>query len=288
MIRRNTWIILIVFIILLGITWAWQRSKEEAALKATPTPGARYLFTVQETDLNKLEMRDIQGRQIVLERDVSGGWALKVPQTEATDTERSQQAMTQVATLDILSEPDPAPEPEVAGLATPTTVITTTMSGGGQTQTALIGNLTPIANGYFARTPDGRVVVVSKYSVDEVLKLLDNPPVQPTPTTIPSTATPITSTLTFTPTIRVPTATITPIPTISGTNISDTMIISPTMSISQTVGEVSSSTTTPDANRTPHTSEAPEAGTTMEPTIQSTHTGEEQVPTATLAPTKAP
>lgn len=279
MIRRNTWIILVVFVALLGVTWLWQRSKEDAALKATPTPGAGHLFTVEEKDLNKLEMRDIQGRQIILERDVSGGWALKLPQTEATDTERAQQGITQVTTLDILSEPDPAPEPGVAGLLTPTNIITMTMSGGGQSQTALIGNLTPIANGYYARTPDGRVVVVSKYSVDEVLKLLDNPPIKPTPTTAPPSVS-ITNTLTSTPTIIVPAATLALTPTTANVEVT----ISPTVSISPTLEKGTSITTTPQPGTTPGKVETPVNDATVEPTVTTSQPVEE--PTATPTPTK--
>jgi hypothetical protein len=53
----------------------------------------------------------------------------------------------------------------------------------GKQKTVYIGKLTPTKSGYYARLEDGNPVVVSKYAVENLINLLDKPPIAtPVPT----------------------------------------------------------------------------------------------------------
>ncbi len=90
MIRRTTWIILGVFIVLLGLAWYLQRNKPAAAVQTTPTPERQYLFDIQESNIKKLEIANNQGQRVVLGRDASGVWSLQDPKVDATDVAQAE------------------------------------------------------------------------------------------------------------------------------------------------------------------------------------------------------
>jgi hypothetical protein len=239
MIRRTTWIILGIFIVLFGLAWYLQRNKPAAAVQATATPGRQYLFDVQESNINKLEIANQQGQRVVLGRDSSGVWSLQVPKADATDVSQAESAVTQLVTLSVVNTISATPQPDASGLNSPTDVITLTMKSG-PLQIAYIGKSTPIQNGYYAQLgKDGPVMVVKTDSVDALLRILDSPPIlgTATPTGQPAI------TATFTPAATTqPTPTVTPLPQ---TPLKATLPVSPAPVISPTLTVTNTATSTP-------------------------------------------
>ncbi|MEJ2600019.1 MAG: hypothetical protein P8Z00_16920 [Anaerolineales bacterium] len=209
MIRRTTWIILAVFVVLLGAAWYLQRNKPATTLQATPTPGRQYLFEIQESNIKKLAITNDQGQRLVLGRDASGAWSLEEPKAAATDVGQAESAVTQLSTLSVLNTLASTPQAEASGLGNPSDVITLTMNSG-PLQIAYIGKKTPIQNGYYAQLgKDGPVMVLKTDGVDALLRILDSPPIlgTPTPTGQPAI------TPTFTPTVTPqPSPSVTPLP----------------------------------------------------------------------------
>ena len=147
MIRRTTWIILGVFVVLLGVAWYLQNSKPAAAVQSTPTPGRQYLFEIQESNIKKLEITNDQGKRVVLARDASGVWSLQVPKAAATDVGQAESAVTQLVTLSVVNTTAATPPVAASGLGNPTEVITVTMSNR-PLPIAYIRKQTPIQKGY--------------------------------------------------------------------------------------------------------------------------------------------
>jgi hypothetical protein len=239
MIRRTTWIILGVFIVVLGLAWYLQRNKPATAVQATATPGRQYLFDIQESNIKKLEISDNQGQRVVLGRDSGGVWSLIEPKAAATDVGQAESAVTQLATLSVVNMLPATPPPVSSGLDGPTDVITLTMNSG-PLQIAYIGKTTPIQNGYYAQLgKDGPVMVVNSNNVDALLQILASPPIlgTATPTGQPAI------TATFTPgATSQPTPSVTPLPE---TPLNATLPVSAAPVVSATLPVTNTATSTP-------------------------------------------
>jgi len=229
MIRRNTWILLALFVVLLGAVWFIQRSKTINGVTSTPTSVENFLFTNITDSITSLRVQDTKSNVVVLDRDPSGSWILKEPQGKPTDVGLAEQTMSQLASLSIVTTITQTLNFDAYGLATPVYTITVTLSGGVQ-HTAVVGKETPTGSGYYLLVDKSSLVIVSKYGMDAFLNVLSNPPILVTPTvtpgltvTITSTVSAITSTPIVTGTIE-PNTTLTSIPQYTATPI----LISPT------------------------------------------------------------
>ena len=77
MIRRTTWIVLIVFTVLLAATLFWQNSKlSESAEDLTPTSAVQFMLDLDEAAITGIEIVDGQGNAVALERNGEGVWSL--------------------------------------------------------------------------------------------------------------------------------------------------------------------------------------------------------------------
>lgn len=185
MIRRSTWILVGLFVILLAVALYLQRSQQQAEAQATPTPGIAYLFEDLGGEVQRLRITAAGGDSLEVAAGAEGSWTLVEPAGEQADQSRIDSAVSQVQNLRIVSElANPPPVGEV-GLDPPAYRLAVT-SADGREQVAFIGDLTPIESGYYAHRDGGPVVVVSKFPVDSLLDLLETPPVvTETPTATP-------------------------------------------------------------------------------------------------------
>ena len=207
MIRRETWVVLIVFALVLGGAWYWQTYKPQIGPSATPTPGVQYVLDVKEPTMQGVKIRSLAGKSVALERNSQGYWSLTEPKAP-TDEGQAQTVMNQLAEMPALVTLDPAPSVEDAGLSPAQNTITVTANGGKQ-MVILIGKITPTQSGYYLLVDKKPMMVVSKSDVDAILKMVDSPPIQATPTpeaTLSSTPE-LSITATLTSTLAVPTAT---------------------------------------------------------------------------------
>jgi hypothetical protein len=212
MIRRTTWIILAIFVILLGVVWAFPsiKGKLSASTKATATPETRFLVNLDEKNIQSLHAEDPAGKVVGLGRDANGVWTLLEPPGKQIDLAAAESGVTQLLSLPITLTLEPAFDPASIGLNPAAYTITLDLMDG-KKMVIKVGKLTPIKNGYYTQLDDGPVTVVNNYSLDAFLNMLDHPPVLETPTpTVSATAT-LTDNLTTTPAIPPsPSSTVTP------------------------------------------------------------------------------
>lgn len=212
MIRRSTWILLLIFIALVGLGWYLNARKQAVAAQATPTAETEYLLP---TDAGVVTALKIEGKDSLIEiqRNAENKWEIKAPNSAEADQGMVEAGVTQLSALRVLGHVEI--DLDLVNLKTPDYKVSVTYSDG-KTYTFEVGAVTPINTGYYVRKSDGTVVVVSKVGLDSLLKLLTNPPylATPTPTITPTpevTDTPIpeaTPTLTETSTPEsTPTAT---------------------------------------------------------------------------------
>ncbi len=196
MIRRSTWILLVLLILLVAAVFYINRQKTIAANNATPTPGGtRFVFTSQDGLPSDIKIVSGSGTSVEVGRDPSGQWVVKAPTSAPADQAQAQAAATQITSLQIVG--DIQIGLDVVGLDKPAYTLSVTFTGS-KTHTLTVGSLTPIQSGYYTQLDGGKIQVVDKSSLDSLLTLVGNPPyvatatpaVTDTPTPPPSTDTP--------------------------------------------------------------------------------------------------
>ncbi len=183
MIRRSTWIVLIVLVALVGFSFYLTNQKSKDAARPTPTEGSAPLFPATEGSATDIKIVSTAGNQVEIAADQSGTWSVKSPVAMAADPAGAEAAATQVSSLRVLSTialglPD-------VGLDSPADTMTVTF-GSGKSHKLLIGSSTPIQNGYYCQLDGGAVIVVDKPGLDALLGLLTSPPYIATLTAAPS------------------------------------------------------------------------------------------------------
>jgi hypothetical protein len=194
MIRRSTWILLAVLALFIG-AYFYLKAHPLQFYTSTPTPTAAvisFLINKDNDTLTKVVITDAPGNIFQMGRDAAGNWAITKPKSAAADQSQAEAAETQFFALKVVTTLETSPSPDVIGLNPPAYTISLEFSSNRQ-QVLEVGGLTPTSSGYYIQL-EGKVYVVSQYSIDAVVKLLQNPPYLATPTPVPGTETPIPTT----------------------------------------------------------------------------------------------
>ena len=214
MIRRNTWVLLILLAALVGFAYYMKDRQAKQAAAITPTADSAAsvpVVSATEGQPTDVKVQDTAGASVEIKRNETGQWVLQAPTETKADQAAAEAAATQIMSLRILSSQSLGLD--VVGLDKPAYVITVTMSSG-KTHTLGIGAVTPIEDGYYASVDKGPVRVVDKAGIDALVLLVSQPPYAVTPTLPATEAPPTIPADTSTPeapagtgTIAVPTAT---------------------------------------------------------------------------------
>jgi len=214
MIRRNTWVLLIVLAALIGFAIYLTNQKTKQATAATSTPTSATLFSAADGTPNDIKITASTGNSVEIARNTSGTWEVKAPVQMAADQAAAEAAATQASALRVLANPQLGLD--VVGLDKPANKITIAFSGG-KTHNLAIGSVTPIQDGYYVNLDGGPTEIVDKNGLDALLNLLTQPPyvatltpvASPTPSPAPETSTPE---VTLSPATAIPTETATKSP----------------------------------------------------------------------------
>ena len=193
MIRRTTWIVLLVFIAALAVVLYLQRSgKLESAVSSTPNPTEAAVFGLDTGSITQLRIEIPGSDQATFTRNADGTWMSLTPEGFNPDSATVNEALGQIADWTIQNELQIAPPLEAVGLNSPSHLLVLQMDSG-QEHTIQVGNLNPAQTGYYLQLDGGSPFLVSRYSIDPVLGLLDLLHVTPTPPSdsiIPDATTP--------------------------------------------------------------------------------------------------
>ena len=189
MIRRQTWVILGLFVVLLAGTLFWQQTK----LKNTPEETTTVTTPVQEEDLfdptgaaiSYVKIQRVEDGVTLEMQKQPEGWVLLIPQAWATDSPTIDSAVSSLLSARIVAKPSGATDLVVLGLEPPAYRMQVGLENG-QKITINVGKAAGAGTGYYVLT-DARVVyIVNKFSLDSLIGMLDLPPVMPTPTPEPT------------------------------------------------------------------------------------------------------
>jgi|DewCreStandDraft_4_1066084.scaffolds.fasta_scaffold105791_2 hypothetical protein len=192
MIRKTTWVVLLVFALLAATVFLWQRSQEEGAAQATPemmeTAERQYLFDI-EGEVASLRIEHVGQKSIELVKDQAGQWTLTGSSASALDSAAVDGIISQLSTLPLVGTLQTVPELQDLGLSTPSYRILVVQKDGKQL-TASVGKMTPTGSGYYVLSSDRRVYIANEFSLQAILDLVENPPYLPTPYPQPAEGTP--------------------------------------------------------------------------------------------------
>ncbi len=185
MVRRSTWIVLGIFVLLVGFTLifqSYQANKTTPTATATPTTPPQYLYNLGESQIKDIKIADKSGKSIELYYDpASSSWAIKGVPVEKADTTKIKSINNDLLSLQVQETLTGTLSLASVGLETPAYTITLTTPTDTQSVT-YIGMQTAIGSGYYVRQNAGQIMIVDKTSLDNILSLLTQPPLLPTAT----------------------------------------------------------------------------------------------------------
>jgi hypothetical protein len=180
MIRRSTWIILGIFLLLIAATLVWQRYGKQETAEITPTTEQELLLNLTSKVVG-LRIEGVGSQIVEVIRDEEGQWKLIVPEGNETETESVESAISELSNLRILSTFEQGLDLGSTGLVIPAYRITISLEDDQQISVD-VGKATATGSGYYVRMGEKDVYVVSKYNLDSIIGLLQKPPIKPTPT----------------------------------------------------------------------------------------------------------
>jgi hypothetical protein len=187
MIKRSTWIILAIFVVLLIAAFYLINSpgklKPGPTLTPTATTPAQMLFDLAGRAVSALDVSSGQGKTVSLARETEG-WTLLEPKSDSIDVASVESALSQLTAVRIVSTLETTADLAAYGLDQPAYTISITLDDGSQ-QTVWVGSATPTGSGYYVRVGENSPQVANKYGLDAVIEFLVTPPV-PTPTVAPT------------------------------------------------------------------------------------------------------
>ena len=220
MIKRSTWVTVLVLGILAGIAYYMQQPdnliKKSLASGNTPTAAAPgMLISFADGTVNSIGIQKTGGESLTLQRGTSG-WTMTLGSGSPIPADQNSvdQTASNVVFLSLSGKiTSPTANPATFGLDKPGYIFTLGLSTG-KTVTTKIGNQTVAGDGYYAQKDDGSIVILEKSGFDPILNLLAQPPYMftltptqsaatgtPTPTAaLNNTSTPVAGTPTGTPT----------------------------------------------------------------------------------------
>lgn len=182
MIRRSTWIVLVVLAVLLGVTWYLQTQRTQEAAEATPTVEQSTFLDLDVTRIASLRVIGPQGNTFFAERDESANWTLIQPERSSPLESNVVEAnVSQLVNMNMGSPLEMPPPMEAVGLVVPEYVIELTLVDG-QVHRLEIGNETPSGSGYYTKVDNNEMIVAGKIAMQAIFGLVEDIPLVPTPT----------------------------------------------------------------------------------------------------------
>lgn len=187
MVKRSTWIWLILFLVALGFYFLIKYIPSSTEVEPTPTvTSTRYLFDQTDGALLRLRVVDDKYNVVELERPSGGFWNVILPIPGLADQARAEAAASQSVALRIVGTIESSQPLSSLGLDTPGHVIKITFEDKIEHKLE-IGAETPTGSGYYVRLDRKNIYIISPDGIDALLNLLVSPPyLQPTSTLAPS------------------------------------------------------------------------------------------------------
>lgn len=185
MVRRSTWIVLAIFVLMVAaavLLPRLQKTDETPESTATNQPTQIKVYDLGLEDIVWIQFMDMQGKLVEVERESpTADWVMVGETVDTSDSIRIGSIAGQLMAMQALRTFETELGVDAVGIDNPNytvTVRTTT----GDVIINKIGNLNAVGSGYYIKVDDEPVVIVAKIVLDEILGILTEPPLAATPT----------------------------------------------------------------------------------------------------------
>ena len=192
MIRKSTWIVVVIFILLLSVLFLQQNETFGLTLQkstATATIIPKLFAELTSSNLTQMDIQLAVGLTYALERNGAREWQIVQANQMPILADQGivEQAVSSIASLTPISVLEAGYDLEKLALVNPIFVARLENTNGRQ-DTLKIGRQTPTLSGYYVQINDGIPVVVNSYAAEDLINLMAKNPLQdvPPPTTVQS------------------------------------------------------------------------------------------------------
>jgi hypothetical protein len=172
MIRKSTFILLLVFLILAGLAFALRPGLfKKSIIESTPTTQPSLLDGFPVENLTSLQVSEKGLITFEISRQTDGKWAITQPEGIQGDSGKIEQLLSSLYDLSPTSLVSANTPLEPLGISPDSLKITLANISGKQ----LIlkpGGLTPTGSGYFIQVNSNPAVVISKYGYEGFVSML--------------------------------------------------------------------------------------------------------------------
>ena len=184
MIRRSTWFILAIFVLLVGFAWFFKRNQtEQGKITSTPIPtkALASIYNLEGIRVNEVSLSNSMGDEITFTSNETNQWSISNMPADQADTVQIGSNLAQLFAIQAQEILTQTPPLDSIGLVVPSYTINI-RSDRGEPVITYVGSVTPIGNGYYIRVDSGSIAIVDKVVLEDVLNMLTSPPLSVTPT----------------------------------------------------------------------------------------------------------
>lgn len=173
MIKRSTWIVLLIFFILVGVVIILQKSPEILVTPTpTPTPYPKMLAGWVDKTINRIEILNLSKESITLKTNTNNQWEFSSLDNSEVDQGKVEELLSTLKSASIISTVDPNTDLNIVGLENPNLSIAL-QSTDGETAIIKIGSNTPTGSGAYVQVDDSPPVVIRSVTLESILPLAD-------------------------------------------------------------------------------------------------------------------
>lgn len=181
MIRKQTWILVVIFVILLAVVFYLQKNPLPTT-GANVTPSATSpVSLLPGFGAQEIMFVSIKNGDTSLQLSNNGGNWVLLPENKPVDVGKAEEIRAQLADLHISANLPASFSVETVGLSTPAQTIALKNSQGKQIEMK-IGKMTPTGDGYYVQVDNNNPVVVNKGTIDTLIEQISLSNLAPTPT----------------------------------------------------------------------------------------------------------
>jgi hypothetical protein len=179
MIRRTTWVLL-ALLVLVAVGYAALRLPATPPLASAPTAAEGQLWTLSADQVDTLRLVDrSDGGLLVVQRDPQSGWRMTAPRVDEADSGRIELALAWLLAPGVSQWLEDTSDLAAFGLEPPRAQFSVTLNDGSG-RSIDVGRLDPTGSVYYVRLAgSSEVAMVSRYGVDDLLALIEDPPLAP-------------------------------------------------------------------------------------------------------------
>lgn len=193
MVRRTTWILLAALAVAALAYLGWQRWAPQPA-EPTAAAGPQTAWSMTAEQVESIRVTDLANPGVlVVRRDADEGWRMLAPGLGGAEAGRIEAALAGVLAPTVRQSLEGAQDLAAFGLS-PARFRLTLLMVDGSAHSMDVGSVDPTGSIYYAALPgDGRVLMISRFDLEDLLGLMETPPYPPptaTATVLDVTGTP--------------------------------------------------------------------------------------------------